>query len=330
MFKKILARFGKGAATVDLRFENRPYIAGETIHGEVYIEGGEVEQKVNFLAVRLMISVGTKQGIETRQVANIPLSGAHVILPKEQKVIPFTYQIPESLPVSRGSISYYFDTELDIDGGVNRTDVDRLIIDVPQPVQILFESLGNLGFKEKPSSGKVDRHGQEFAFFPTQLFTGQVNEVELRFACEPSGVRVWMEIDCRTGFKEIEAKREFFIEQSLLQHESQVTNLLKQYITEAVENPHAYTQAFSYSSYQPHHSHGMGGMIGGLATGLLGGVLLSEMLDGIDDVIEEVAEAFGIDEEIFEDVEEALGFEDDSFEEEEDFDDFFDGGDGDW
>ena len=110
MIKKFLARFGKGAATVDLRFDNsRPYYAGGVIEGEVHIVGGEVEQKVNSLAARLMMSIRTKQGSATREAAMIPLSGAFVIRPKEQKVIPFTYGIPANLPVSRETTSYYFD-----------------------------------------------------------------------------------------------------------------------------------------------------------------------------------------------------------------------------
>lgn len=319
MLKNFLARFGKGAATVDLRFENRPYHAGETINGEVHIHGGEVEQKVNSMAVRFMMGVGTKQGSTTREVAAIPLSGAHVILPKEQKVIPFTYQVPSNIPVSRGTISYYFDTQLDIEGGVDRTDVDRLIIEVPQQVQVIFQAMGQLGFKEKHTSGQVDQYGQEFAFFPTQHFAGQVSEVELRFAYEDSGVRVWMEVDCKSGFHEIETKQEFFLEQSVLHNESQLTELLKQYITKAVEHPHSYTQPFSYTSHGYHYGSGIGGMVGGLAMGILGGMLISEMIDGlgVDEMMEGAAEAVGFDEEAF-------GGEDDL-----DFGDFFDGGDED-
>ncbi len=150
MIKKFLARFGKGAATVDLRFDNsRPYYAGGVIEGEVHIVGGEVEQKVNSLAARLMMSIRTKQGSATREAAMIPLSGAFVIRPKEQKVIPFTYGIPANLPVSRESISYYFDTQLDIEGGVDRTDVDYFIIDVPQADAISLQCPGELRLQGK-------------------------------------------------------------------------------------------------------------------------------------------------------------------------------------
>ncbi len=325
MIKKFLARFGKGAAKVDLRFDNsRPYYAGGVIEGEVHIQGGEVEQKVNTLSARLMMSIRTKQGSATREVAAMPLTGAFVIRTKEQKVIPFAYKIPANLPVARETISYYFDTQLDIEGGVDRTDVDYFIIDVPQGMQTIFNALASFGFREKHTSGKLDQYGQKFTFFPTGLFAGEVSEVELRLATEESGVRVWMEVDCKNGFHEAEAKRELFIEQSDLQNESLVAEQLKQAITEAVENPHAYSEPLSYSSYgtEGHGHHGGGGsgigsMVGGMAMGLLGGVLIGELMD----------EFIGAD--MIEGAAEELGFaEDEQVEEGEfDFGDFFGGDD---
>ncbi|WP_369900701.1 sporulation protein [Bacillus manliponensis] len=320
MLKKFLARFGKGAAKVDLRFENRPYISGDTVHGEVHIQGGEVEQKMNHLSVHLMMSVITKEGTVTREVTSIPLLGDGAVSPKELKVIPFTYTIPVNLPVSRHKVSYYFDTQLDIEGGVDRTDIDPLMVEVPEGVQSIFEALGSLGFREKGNSGGLDKYGQEFAFFPAEVFSGKVNEVELRFACEEDGVRVWMEVDCRYGYEEIEVKREFFLENVVLQDEEELVGTLKQYITEAIEKPYVYQKPFSYMSHSSSngygsHSHSTSGMIGGLAMGILGGMLLSEMLD-LDDMVEDMAEALGFEEE------DSAGGEEDGG-----FFDFFDGGD---
>ncbi|GAA3329226.1 hypothetical protein GCM10020331_076420 [Ectobacillus funiculus] len=68
---------------------------------------------------------------------------------RNKKAIPFTYTIPANLPVSRGTVSYYFDTHLDIDGGVDRTDLDRLIVEAPKDVQAVFQALQQLGFHEK-------------------------------------------------------------------------------------------------------------------------------------------------------------------------------------
>ncbi|MEF2098366.1 sporulation protein [Bacillus sp. CFBP9009] len=312
MFKKILASLGKGAATVDLQYDNRNYQAGDSIQGEVVIQGGEVEQKINQLTVRLMMNVVLKQGSVSKEVAHIPLVNRDCIHPKERKVIPFHYLLPTNIPISRGTVSYYLDTHLDIEGGVDRKDVDRLVIQSQKSISFIFNAMAQLGFRETANSGKLDQYGQEFAFFPTQQFMGQVNEVEMRFANEESGIRVWMEVDCKSGYKEIEAKREFYLSKNVLEHEADLHKLLGKYITEAIDQPYAFTQPFSYST---NHHHGRAsqlgnaipGMVGGLAVGVLGSMLFTEMVDGFD-----VGEMF---EEATEDLDGG-------------FDSFFDSGDG--
>ncbi|PRS26209.1 hypothetical protein C6W19_25690 [Bacillus sp. RJGP41] len=299
MFKKILASLGKGAATVDLQYYNRNYQAGDSIQGEVVIQGGEVEQKINQLTVRLMMNVVLKQGSVSKEVAHILLVNRDRVHPKERKVIPFHYVLPTNIPISRGAVSYYLDTHLDIEGGVDRKDVDRLVIQSQESISSIFNAMGKLGFRETADSGKLDQFGQEFAFFPTQQFMGQVNEVEMRFANEETGIRVWMEVDCKSGYKEIEAKREFHLNQNVLEHEAELEMLLGKYILEAIEQPYAFTQPFSYSTNQHHgQASQMGnaipGMVGGLAVGVLGSMLLTEMMDGFDveEMIEETAEDF--------------------------------------
>jgi len=313
MFKKLFARFGKGAATVDLRLHNDAYQAGETIHGDLVIQGGEVEQIINSVSVTFMMDVALKQGSTSRQLAVIPISAKDRILPAETKTIPFDYTIPNDIPITRGTVSYYFHTNVDIEGGVDRRDVDRITI-LPSPsIQSLFAAMQTLGFREKATSGKLDAYGQEFAFFPTSQFQNALQEVEFRIAQQGDGLKVWMEVDCRNGFHEIEAKREFIIPFSTLQDEAKMKQLLEDTISETLQNPNAYTQPFSYVQ----HGHGgsshsmksaIPGMIGGLAVGVLGSILISEMLDGI------------MDEEM---IEEATGAIDEATEEFEDFSDDF-------
>ncbi|MFJ8246350.1 sporulation protein [Peribacillus asahii] len=294
MFKKILASLGKGAATVDLQFNHQQYQAGESIQGEVVIQGGEVEQKINQLAVRLMMNVSLKQGNVSKEIAYIPLMSRDRIQPKEQKVIPFHYALPTDIPVSRGTVSYHFDTHLDIEGGVDRKDVDHLIVQPQGALQAIFNAMGRLGFREKADSGKIDQYGQEFAFFPTQAFLGQVSEVEMRFAAKQSGISIWMEVDCKNGYKEVEAKRELHLDWTILENEAELEKVLGQYIAEAVEQPYVYTQPFSYEANRHHGiSSALPGMIGGLAVGVLGGMLVAEVMDEfVEEMFEEEAEEF--------------------------------------
>ncbi|WP_460291925.1 sporulation protein, partial [Bacillus cereus] len=40
-----------------------------------------------------------------------------IIRPKENKRIPFTYLIPTDIPISTHSVTFYFETQLDIQSG---------------------------------------------------------------------------------------------------------------------------------------------------------------------------------------------------------------------
>lgn len=273
--------FGKGAATVDLRFKKPYYSAGETLQGEAWIKGGQVEQKMNTLIAHFMMRVVTKQRFVTREIATIPLNGSYNILPEEPKVISFSYNIPRDLPVTRGGVSYYFDTHLDIEGCVDRKDFDRLIIEAPEEVQNVFYALNRLGFQEKSTSGILDTWGQEFSFFPRESFVNEVEEIEIRFAYEESGIYIWMEVDCRTRNVEMEARHEFFIEQDVLKENRKIANILKEYINEMVNDPNAYAQPFSYQTQQnyDHYHQNSNGRIP--IAGIIGGMLLNELMDGL-------------------------------------------------
>ncbi|MFC5774061.1 sporulation protein [Ectobacillus antri] len=147
--------------------------------------------------------------------------------------------------------------------------------------------------KRRSEKNKQRRSKSLLAFLPTRMFAGQISELELRFAYEASGLRVWMEVDCRTGFHEMEAKREFVLEHVHLQDQSYVVQLLEEYITDSLKRPHLYTEPFSYKTHG-YHGSGIGSMIGGLAVGLLGAMVLDEM---IEEMFEDVAEEMGFDEE---------------------------------
>ncbi|WP_042349225.1 sporulation protein [Bacillus massiliigorillae] len=324
MFKKILAKLGKGAATVDLKLDNNEYQLGESIRGEIVIQGGEVEQEINQLAVRFMMHVGLKQGPTKQQITVIPIGSKDVIRPEEVKILPFQYDIPTNIPLSSNTVSYYFDTNLDIASGVDRKDVDAIKVKATDKMDTIFRALNLLGFREKVTSGKLDAYGQEFAFFPTTSFTGQVSEIELRFATEANDIRVWLEVDIRTSYKEVEAKREFLLDAEALQSEEQVAQIMEQHIAELMDQPYMFSHPFSFEQKFHKDSHSSNlksaipGMIGGLAVGMIGGMLINEMLDDLelDDLVEDITDGF---DDVTEDFEEAAGDIGDFFSGEDEF-----------
>jgi sporulation-control protein len=303
MFKDFMARLGHGAAKVDLVLEQNRFAPGDPVAGKLLIKGGNVEQRINKIDVHLMISIYAKGHVHTHPVTSVPFYQSFFIRPGELKELPFHFQLPSNLLVTGQSVSYYFETQLDLAGSVDQSDRDYIEVVPPLPLQNILAALGQLGFRETHDSRKFNGYVQEFELVPTGLFREQVKELEFAAAIEPNGVRLLLEVEFYSFGHHHEVKREIFISQEQISNPTALAMFLQNLITEWISTshyshyhaPHPYEyDHHGYGHYHDpyhghhghhHHSHlsGMKGAIGGFAAGLIGGALLDELLDGDDD-----------------------------------------------
>ncbi|EZP79181.1 SpoOM family protein [Parageobacillus genomosp. 1] len=298
MWKKLLSKLGVGAAKVDLVLHRPQVRLGEKLEGEFLVEGGTVEQQIRKLEVELQLTVQTDGKAYRRTVAVIPVAPAFTIQPGERKVLPFSYVLPLHLPITRHSVRYTFVTRLDIADGVDAFDQDAIHILPPLALEKLFQAFANLGFREKPSSGKISAYGQEFAFFPTNTFKGTVQEIEFFALLEEKGVRLYLEVDIWNGLRESEMKQELFFRYEELDDLEGTAQTLQRAIEKAVQAAQnssfhmgtvyapPYTSPHAYGPHHNHHhgGHSMTGAIGGFAAGMLAGMVAEELLE---EVVEE-------------------------------------------
>lgn len=297
MIKNLMAKLGKGGAKVDLVLEKEDYLPGEEVKGELMIQGGTVDQQINRIQVDLRLSVRVKEKTLSQTIQSFPFQQSFTIQSAERRSFPFSYRLPEDLPVSGNHIFYTFDTRLDIAAGVDHLDHDTIRIHPPQPLQKVLDAFSQLGFREKYDSRSFTGQTQEFELFPTEFLQGQVEEVEFIAAVDGSGVRLLLEVDVFTGFGKQEARRELFLASDCLDDENYLQEHLREVLTEMVSDP---SSGFSPIQHQPMQSHAAksgpnwGGMVGGFAAGLLGGMVLSELaeggLDGLSETIEEATD----------------------------------------
>jgi sporulation-control protein len=293
MLKKFMAKMGVGSAKVDLMLSKSEYAMDEIIHGTIRVQGGNVEQEMNSIAVELWLQVVSKKGqTYPHKITSIPVVSPFIIQANEVKDFPFTYKLPEGLPISAGNVSYHFRTHLDIAGGVDSNDHDAIRILAPAPFYALLEAFGRLGFREKHGSGYFDGFKQEFELFPTGLLAGQVQEVEFQAAVEQDGLRILLELDVPSFGREVELKREIFFSHALLEDVDRLADQLKHIMEETLDQVHLYQshRMILGHGHHGHHKSGLGGAIGGFAAGLFGGMLAAEMMDELMDGAEE---AFG-------------------------------------
>ena len=106
MFQKVMASFGQGGATVDARILDRHVRPGGTLHGEVMLVGGQVDQEVESLRCHPAGQgrAGEHQRQRTHRVdlpfQNVHLAGKELVRAGAQIKVPFEVQMPWETPVT--------------------------------------------------------------------------------------------------------------------------------------------------------------------------------------------------------------------------------------
>ncbi|WP_126425359.1 sporulation protein [Brevibacillus marinus] len=288
MLKKLMAKFGVGAATVDLRLDREQWRLGETMTGVIRIEGGEVEQRIHDLQVVLMMRAQVKGNYLTRPVQAIPVLSKFVVKPKPfVQEVPFQFTLPHDLAMSSHAVQYYLHTRLDVEQALDPTDQDFVALLPPLHIERVFTALERLDLRQKPGSGKLTAYGQEFSFVPARPLGIPLKELEVIFYDAPDQLHLLVELDLATGFlgREVERRAEIAVPHDLLAagKEAELARYLREKIESYVHHPQTIPYfplaGYGRKGYSgPHHS--MSGLMGGMAAGLLGGILLSEMMDG--------------------------------------------------
>ncbi|TCP58145.1 sporulation-control protein [Tumebacillus sp. BK434] len=286
MLKKFMAKLGVGASKVDLVLNKQHYELGEEIEGVFRIQGGSVEQQINRITADLLVTIRVRDRVISHPVTSIPVSSSFVIRPEEQKELPLRFTLPLNMPISRTGVTYHFATRLDIAGGVDGSDRDPVQICPPERFNSIIRALDLLGFQEKHDSGKFNGYSQEFEFYPTGAFKGQVQEVEFEAAIEADGIRLLLEVDMYQffGFGEKELRQEIFLSNEQLADARALSHHLEAVIQEMLQNPHAYP-ASRYRTHghampgRGHRGSGLGGAMGGFVAGMVGGMVIGALME---------------------------------------------------
>lgn len=212
LFKKLLAKVGIGAATVDTRLYSEALVPGEMIEGEVYIIGGDVAQDID--DIYLYVATQYKREVEDSTVTEecillkYCLSEHFHLQPKEEKVIPFSFPLPEETPLTVGNQPVYVRTGLDISTAIDPNDTDYIQVSPHPLMQAVLDALENLGFQlhkvdceYNPHFGSRYPFIQEFEFRPIGNYRGHLDELEVIFSLYSDTLDVLLEIDKRArGF----------------------------------------------------------------------------------------------------------------------------------
>ncbi|AXI80072.1 sporulation protein [Peterkaempfera bronchialis] len=215
--KRILAALGAGGASVETVLHEPNVVPGGVVHGEVRIQGGAVDQRIEGLTLGLQARVEVEtQDSEYRQHVEFHrqrIGDGFALKEGAVHVVPFALHIPYETPVTavagqrlRGT-AVGVATELAIDRAVDAGDLDPVEVH-PLPVQhAVLDALARLGFRLK--GAELERGHlrntrqrlpfyQEIEFFAPPRYPG-LNEVELSFIADETAVDVVLEMDRKGG-----------------------------------------------------------------------------------------------------------------------------------
>jgi sporulation-control protein len=215
MFQKVMASFGQGGATVDARILDRHVRPGGTLHGEVILVGGQVDQEVESLAVTLLARVEHGAEGETTDLPfqNVQLAGRELVRAGAQVKVPFEVQMPWETPVTTVFGKYLTGMAVGLQTNLNlsRTVVDPQDVDAipiePVPAQHrILDAMSRIGFQFRDANlvkNRIDGVDQQLPFFqeinftPSPAFANAFNEVAVSFLARPRDVQVVLDVQKR-------------------------------------------------------------------------------------------------------------------------------------
>jgi sporulation-control protein len=216
-FKKLLASLGAGGASVETELFEANVVPGGVVQGEVRIQGGSVEQRIEGLSVGLQARVEVEGGDqETKQdieFTRVRIGGALEVRAGAVHVVPFGLEIPWETPVTsvdgqalRG-MNIGVTTELEIARAIDPGDLDPITVHPLPAQQAILDAFIRLGFRFKSADmerGHIRGTRQRLPFYQEIEFQAPsqyrgLNQVELTFIADDREMDVILEMDKKPG-----------------------------------------------------------------------------------------------------------------------------------
>ncbi|MYM58395.1 sporulation protein [Vibrio sp. OCN044] len=219
MFGQLKASLGIGAAKVDTVLDSMSYTQGDILNGIVHIQGGDVDQQVDAINLKLCTEVKV-EGEEGTSYQNFTLGTLQAVQPftihaGENKQVPFQFKLDPETPITslntvNNQCHVWLETSLDIDFAIDPKDRDFFEIKPLPVVANLISAIENSGFTMvKADVEKGYLNGGNFSSksgcYQEIEFrnNGMINkkEIELSFILDMNTVHCLAEVDRSLSFR---------------------------------------------------------------------------------------------------------------------------------
>ena len=167
--KRVLSSIGIGGATVDTVFPRLEFTPGEVVDADVELSGGETTQEIERIYFALKARHPGADDAE-RAISEFAVDRAVTLAPEDELTLPAEIAFPYWVPLTRGEVSVWLETGLEIDWARDPTDEDALEIDLvdevadprdldfdEQEIPITFESADRATMRRRIAS-EIDQH----------------------------------------------------------------------------------------------------------------------------------------------------------------------------
>lgn len=247
MFEKVLASFGVGSAQIDARLEKSTYRQGETILGDIFVQGGKTEQDIDSIYMYLILQNLLDKHQDDYVIDKFLLSDSFSIGLGETKVIPFQFQLPYDIPVTSGGSAIYLKTALDVKMAIDPSDRDgievlpSLLIDqILQAVEQIGFQLNNIEFDYEMFHA---RHPfvQKYRFIPRRKYAEMIDEMNLVFYPSPHEVDMIVQVnnrarDLKSSVEEVLQMDERIVRFTISDQDSDLLSLIENQIQQCISD----------------------------------------------------------------------------------------------
>lgn len=155
MFGKLKASLGIGAAKVDTVLDSMSVFQGDTLKGTVHIKGGDVEQQIDAINLKLCTEVKVESDESTSYqdfiIGKLQAVQPFVIQPNETKQVPFEFRLNDETPITALNVlknlcHVWVETTLDIDFAIDPKDRDFVEVKPLPVVAKVLSAIEQAGF----------------------------------------------------------------------------------------------------------------------------------------------------------------------------------------
>ena len=218
MFKKLKASLGIGATKVDTILDNPELFQGDTLIGTVHVQGGDVEQQIDAIHLKLNTEVKVENdngtSYQTLTLFHTQAVNPFVIQAGEKQEMRFTIKLPDETPITALNVrnnhcDVWVETVLDINFAIDPTDRDLLIVKPMTVAATIIHQIEQAGFsmvKADVEQGYLNgghfksySGGYQEIEFRSNGFMNK-KEIELSFILDGQVLHCLAEVDRALGF----------------------------------------------------------------------------------------------------------------------------------